>query len=1210
MTKRLKISLHILFLILCLFIIDDLNAANIDKSYWHGIEREIRYKPDGAAFLINNGNKRFTRAIYGTNSDFRFETSDYPEFGLYMPNFGGSIYLAVFCNNTYSWVRNLSQIESRFESGIRTWVVKDKLLFGKGLVTITSVALSNGDGIVLKVDSKNIPEGAKLIWVYGGANDKRFSRSGDIGADPANSFYIEPEKCQGNKFNIDENSFSLIYGKSEKQISGLFPSGSKLRMADGRLIDSLVPLMKSTVSDFPVLISECEISSATFYACIRNPKSSPEMVYSDLCEAFTKGDEFRKSISGRVKVETPDPFLNTIGGILAGAEDAVWHSPSYLHGAIGWRTPLTGWRGAYIADVFGLHDRARSHFDAYAASQLTEVPVSLPPRQDAKVNLARAEKTWGTPMYSNGYICPLPNSTGSMSHYDMNLVYIDELLWHLNWTGDLNYAKKIFPVIKRHLAWEKMVFDADNDGLYDGYCCIWASDGLQYDGGAVTHSSAYNYRANKIAAEIAEKIGEDPAPYNQEAIKILTTINKCLWLPGKGWWAEFKDNMGYKKTHDDAAVWTIYHSIDSDISDPFKSYQATRYVDTEIPHIPVIAKNLDETDNYVVSTTNWQPYMWSINNVAFAEIAHTALAFWQSGRSDEAYKMYKGAILDAMYMGSGPGNITQISFYDAARGETYRDFADPVAMVSRTLVQGLFGIYPDLLNDKLVIRPGFPEKWKYANLDTRNMSFRFKRKGDVDCYKITPELQKKASLTLEINAGKDRIKSLTVNGRQASFKIDENSVSKPKILIDAGYATSYDIRIVWSGKTINDTIPDYDFAYGDDVSIPIPEKIVKIFNPQSLLINTVFRGNSLKGLVNGVKGNRTLFVKVCQGSMTWWKPVRIFVHDKFEIINEAESNSLEFGIKNFTINKFMGSFSINDDTVQNLVDLNPGETGYYSFGDNDVMFGTNKINFKYTRYKNFELKAVNWNLLNPVDVVYDKVNLKPYFNDKVGNIFAYGKYLTPRWPFTTLQVPAQGMGQWSHPEALSNIDDKGLREKAGSLNTFTLPQGIPFETPGDLNSNNVIFTTLWDNYPDSVTFPLAGKSSRAYFMMAASTNHMQSHFLNGTITVNYTDETSEVLELVLPDNLLPLDQDIYTDGFAFTDKEPKPYRINLKTGSVGRFPAKAFGLKMSNDPIVVDGGLATIIDLPLNREKTLSSLTLKTIANEVIIGLMAVTLVR
>lgn len=71
--------------------------------------------------------------------------------------------------------------------------------------------------------------------------------------------------------------------------------------------------------------------------------------------------------------------------------------------------------------------------------------------------------------------------------------------------------------------------------------------------------------------------------------------------------------------------------------------------------------------------------MWSINNVAFGEISHTALAYWQTGRYEEAFKMFKGAVLDAMYLGSGPGNVTQLSFYDAARRETYRDFADGIA---------------------------------------------------------------------------------------------------------------------------------------------------------------------------------------------------------------------------------------------------------------------------------------------------------------------------------------------------------------------------------------------------------------------------------------------------------------------------------------------------------------------------------------------------
>lgn len=1211
MVKRLNFRLNYLFLLVSFIACSIGNATeSANKTYWHGIERELRYFPDGDAFVIKNGDKRFTRAIYGTNTDFRLETSDYPEFGLYMPNFGGSTYLAIANADTALWVKDLDFVESRFESGIRTWILKDKSILGKGSLILTVVAMSDGDGFILKAESKNIFKGTKLIWIYGGANDIRFSRSGDVGADPANSFYIEPEKCKGNQFLIIDNAFSLIYSKGTKQICGLFPLGSKLKIVDGKLINDLRPLMKSSNSDLPILVSEYDITSEIFYSCIRNPAASPVLMYENLSEAFLKGDEFRKEISGRVKVETPDPFLNTLGGILAGAEDAIWESPSYLHGAIGWRTPLTGWRGAYVADVFGLHDRARSHFDAYAASQVTDVPVRLPHKQDIKVNLARSEKTWGTPMYSNGYICRTPNSTSSMHHYDMNLVYIDELLWHLRWTGDLAYAKKIFPVIKRHLIWEKLVFDPDNDGLYDGYCCIWASDGLQYNGGVATHSTAYNYRANKMAAEIAEKIGEDPSQYRQEADRILSAINNILWLKDKGWWAEFKDNMGYRKVHENAAIWTIYHAIDSDIHDPFMAYQATRYVDTEIPHIPVHAKGLDEIDNYVVSTTNWQPYMWSVNNVAFAEITHTALAFWQAGRSNEAFKMYKGALLDAMYLGSGPGNITQVSFYDAARGETYRDFADPVATAARALVQGLFGIYPDLLNEKLTIRPGFPDEWKDAMLETQNMSYKFKRQGNIDIYQIIPNLQKTASLTMEINARKDKIKYVIVNGEKKNYRLAEDAISKPRVIIDAGVAGAYEILVVWGGKSIRDTLSSFDVAYGDTINIQMPVKALEFYDPQSVFGNGLLEGNILNGIVKGTKGNRTIFVKVSQGNMTWWKPLNINVHEPLEIINDCESYSLEFEIKNISNNRFVGNIFINEDTVPTEVDIKSGYSASFSFGEDNVRFGTNTIHMKSINCKSYCLKAINWNLLNPVETIYEKVDLKPYFNDRVSKIFAFGKYMTPRWPYTTLQVPTQGMGQWCHPEALSNIDDTGIRKKAGNSNTFTIPQGIPFETPGDSSSNNVIFTTLWDNYPDSVTISLSGKASRAYLMVAASTYHMQSHFLNGNIKVYYQDGSNDLLQLILPDNLLPLDQDIFTDGFAFTTKEARPYRIRLKTGEVSINHAKKLGINMSNEPIVIDGGMATILDLPLDSDKELSSLVLETTANEVIIGLMAVTLVR
>jgi hypothetical protein len=1108
----------------------------IQKKYWHDQVREVRYRPVGEAFVNENGNKRFSRAIYGTNTGFRFETSDYPEFGLYMPNLGGSVYLAIASADTTVWVKDLQKVESRFVSGKRIYTLKDKRLLGKGSLQITALALSDADGFILQMEAKGLPKQTKLLWIYGGASDKRFSRSGDIGADPADCFYMAPEKCAGNEFNVQGSGFTVVYGKDKKQIFGLFPVETKLRIADGQYLSKLPALLKSGVSSTPLLIAEQPLKKGLSRCVWYNPSTHSVFTYPQLAEAFVKAETFRASIVDRVKIVTPDPYLNTLGGILAGAEDAIWESPSYLHGAIGWRVPLTGWRASYLADVLGIHDRARMHFDGYAKSQLTEVPVTLPPIQDPKCNLSRAAKIFGTPMYSNGYISRYPNKVSEMNHYDMNLVYIDELLWHLNWTGDLDYAKKIFPVIKRHLAWEKQVFDADNDALYDGYCCIWASDGLQYNGGVATHSTAYNYRANQMAAEIARLIGEDPAPFQQEADRILAAINQTLWLKDKGWWAEFKDNMGNRMIHEDAAVWTVYHAIDSDIQDPFQAYQATRYVDTHIPHIPVLAKNLEDTTNYVVATSDWQPYNWSINNVAFAEITHTALAFWQAGRPDEAFKMYKGALLDAMYLGSGPGNITQISFYDAARGETYRDFADPVATAARAMVHGLFGIYPDLMHGKLTIRPGFPAEWNEASIKTQNMSYQFSRYQEVDTYLIQPQLKANASLTMELDARKDKIRYVIVNGERRLYTIQKNSVGKPKIVIDAGFYGAYEIKVVWDGKRINDSVPSIKATLGESLRINLGNKLLNLYDPQSVLAEATIKDSTLIGFVKGAPGDRTVFAEVRQGDMSWWKPVSILVEDS--------------------------------------------------------------------------AKARPVSAIIPANTRFEKVDLAPFYNDNVSHIYAYGKYLTPRWPYTTLQVPTQGMGEWCHPEDLSKIDDRGLRAKAGAASEITFPNGVPFATPGDSVSRNIVFTTLWDNYPDSVIVPLSGRAYTVHLLLAASTYHMQSHILNGSVTVTYTDGSSEVLDLILPETLLPLDQELYTDGYAFRCHTPRPYRIRLKTGDISQNHAADLHLKMGNGPMYVDGGLATMMELPLNVNKSLQSLKIKTVANEVIIGLMSATLTR
>ncbi|MDP4275863.1 MAG: glycogen debranching protein, partial [Bacteroidota bacterium] len=211
------------------------------------------------------------------------------------------------------------------------------------------------------------------------------------------------------------------------------------------------------------------------------------------------------------------------------------------------------------------------------------------------------------------------------------------------------------------------------------------------------------------------------------------------------------------------------------------------------------------------------------------------------------------------------------------------------------------------------------------------------------------------------------------------------------------------------------------------------------------------------------------------------------------------------------------------------------------------------------------------------------------------------RYLSPRSPYPTLAIPVQGIGNWCSPLMTANIDDSGLRKRAGTKNRICLPQGIPFATPGNAEGKNIIFTSRWDNYPPEATVPLSGRASHAYLLMAGSTNYMQSRFSNGEVIVDYADGTQDKLVLRNPETWWPIEQDYFIDGYAFPLVAPHPVRVHLKTGEMTTRLEKEQK---------IDGGAATVLDLSLDSSRELKDLKLVTLANEVVIGLMAVTLAK
>ena len=203
-------------------------------------------------------------------------------------------------------------------------------------------------------------------------------------------------------------------------------------------------------------------------------------------------------------------------------------------------------------------------------------------------------------------------------------------------------------------------------------------------------------------------------------------------------------------------------------------------------------------------------------------------------------------------------------------------------------------------------------------------------------------------------------------------------------------------------------------------------------------------------------------------------------------------------------------------------------------------------------------------------------------------------------------MPTQGIGEWCHPTTTATIYDAGIRKNVQN-NVLQTKLGVPFRTPS--TGKNIAFTSHWDNFPRIINIPLSGSASHAYLLMAGTTNYMQTHFINGMITVEYTDGSGDTLELTNPENWCPIEQDYFENGLAFKLNAPRPYRLHLKTGLVSNDLEKdlkidgVYGRK-------IDGGAALLLDMPLNNTKKLRKISVETVANDLIIGLMSVTLQR
>lgn len=796
------------------------------------VARPLRYSPQHKAIVIHNGKEFFNRPLYGPNIPFRCDGGDLPEFSLYLPGHGGNLRLGVASRETSQskWFFEFDSIRASYVAGTLAYTLQDHLLGAAGHIELQ--VLTVDAGIWLNIVPSHLPQGLDLVWAFGGVSGRKGKRNGDIGCEvePVSAFFqMRAEECRGNIWTLAQEPST---GRASAEVKGSkfrlsidSPAGSVLKIGAAEQWNQGWDALWGSTSkagELPLLLGRTAFPEHPEMIRIRaidgmTTPASPIDVSSqtNLTEIFARRKKDLEQIASRLSWSTPDPYLNGIGEALNIAVDAIWDEAQacVMHGAVAWRMPLAGWRGPYALDVTGHHDRMRLHLKHWIAKQNVS-PVSNGSAGVATQHgFAQIEEAEGTPDAGSAQSRSeeLLHSNGDLSHnhYDMNLVFFDALLRHLRWTGDIEFAREAWPALERHAAWERRLFrrnfgsETDTLPLYEAYAAIWASDNLQYNGGGAAHSSAYNVYLNRGMAQLSKLLGlpsEVTASYQMEADSILRAMRKLLWMDDRGAFAESREWLGDRKLAENPAVWTMYQAMDSEVGDRKEAWQMASERLRSLRKIPVVGENVPQNAGWLMACSDWQPYVWSLTLLVLAENLATALALFQAGLISDGYALLRGSLVDAGYRGLCPGNFPMSLQLDPHRQESQRDFGDPIGCASRAIVEGLWGLSPDLLNGHLRMAPKLPEDWTEAALHHPEVVVSYQRHERRETWSVQPAFARETTLILELIARRTRLPAVWVNGLSQAVRFLDEAVGAPLVVIEVAQPGPWKIELDWHGE--------------------------------------------------------------------------------------------------------------------------------------------------------------------------------------------------------------------------------------------------------------------------------------------------------------------------------------------------------------------------------------------------------------------------
>lgn len=1014
-------------------------------------------------YVIDNGwieghnlERYNNRPLYLHNTDAFILTGDKPVYRFAKgENLYGTFYLSFIHGKVEKPLYEFDNIKSFYRGGRMKWILKDR---SNPSQTITMELVVNGSdyGGVIKISVDGGDNSDRLKWVYG-----------------------EKEKRTGQVL-----SWSLdVMGHPELLNWG---------------IEKKFIIEKEAVLP----------SRKTYYLSVVMNKQNGLTILDSRKHEFEKGIEKLTAFNSRLKLSTPDKYLNVMAEASLTAVDGCWYPPVFVHGCMQWNRALPGWRTMFGGIAYGWHDRIleeAKHYIQYQTTNSTKI--------EAKADSALLY----TVQSSNSRFYGIGRIQKDQDFYDMQSQFFDQLVEEYRWNNSPQLLKVLRPALELHLKWMEDCFDPDGDGLYESYINTWPTDSQWYNGGGTAEETAYAYRGHSAALDMALATHDTISARHHEGMmkRIKNGFLNRLWIKDSGYSGAYREQGGFQRIHKNPWLYSIFLPIDAKLTTLLQNIESLYYPEWALQNDTI------HKDGRMIWTSNWVPGIWSVRELWPGDNYHLALSYFQSGLPNEGWDILKGTFMHTGLYNTVPGNLGSI--------QGGIDFGDCVHTFARSLVSGLFGYNPNYPKGEVVFSPSFPTDWKKASIKLPDYSLNYRESGNTISYEI--ELTKEAVIKLQIPIQCSSVISFTINGKSVPYEIfpmpgrsmvvAKTNISK-KNIVQIKYKTALPYF-----KPLHLTLP-----VSSNQIIEIPKcHILSVYDPQNLFQDIKLKGDRIFCRMNSNTGFHTAIAKVKTGSCEQWRILRLKIEDKENERKEENSN-----IK----------------------------------GDN--------------------LSRFNW----------DPIDISKYYNADICKIFQQ-QYLLPRPNTVSVRIGSNGYSPWTFTFWKSKIPIIELNKVGQYLNQNLLktPQGAVYLWKGK-NEHNISFTSLWDNYPNEIAIDMNHQKGQCIsFLVCGSTNVMQCDIANAEILIYYENGESDCIKLVPPYNywnLCPIDPQATGPG------QPSRTYYNSDIDKFCLHNTSPSTIELGNNC------RAMILNRRLKPDLNVNKVVLKCLSQEVVIGLMGISI--